>query len=288
MKTARTLMFLDETQELINIYDHNPDEDNPYPTPFRWPHDTPPVQQRPKESKRRESSSQTTQEKASLPNESPAASSTRQQPVLDRPKAPQYPWPESDITSQPQSSSDKHGYPSQSPADSHPYSDHIPSPAVQALPKRRRLTFESAYQSSATSDSPGNQLVRSPADSWHTGWTPSATLDNITSNSEIDLSSFPGLESTVSQSLSRIYLETPIWPLKVRHFIHLFRLIYTLGHRYLPTITGQRRSQPASLLRRNPLTQLRPHRPLTTLPLRSTPTSSNLPDSHERHLRPVS
>ncbi|KXT03982.1 hypothetical protein AC578_9245 [Pseudocercospora eumusae] len=25
------------TLELINIYDHNPDEDNPNPTPFKWP-----------------------------------------------------------------------------------------------------------------------------------------------------------------------------------------------------------------------------------------------------------
>ncbi|KAK4506883.1 hypothetical protein PRZ48_000616 [Zasmidium cellare] len=235
MRTAKNLTFLDETPELINIYDHNADEDNPYPTTFRWPDNTPTIQERPKQSRPRESIPQVTQEESSITSDSPATLS-QQFPVLERPEAPQYQWPETDVTSQPQSSSEKHSYPSQSPADSHPYSDQVPSatsPAGQSFPKRRRLTFESTYQSSVTSSSPGNQLVRSPADSWHTGWTPSATIDNITSNSEIHLSSFPGLETTVSQSLSRIYLETPIWPLKDKEEANLLRyFVETLSRNF--------------------------------------------------------
>lgn len=198
----------------MNIYDH---EDDQCPTPFQWPDRTPTFQQQPKrQPTAKENTPQVTQESSSQPSRPPAAS--QQFAVSERPEAPQYPWPESDATSQQRSSSEKHAYPSQSPAESHPYSDRVTSatsPNDQFVPKRRRSTFESAYQSSVTSGSPGNQLIQSPAESWHTGWTPTTTIDNVTSNPDIDLSTFPGLGTTVSHSLSRIYLETPIWPLKV-------------------------------------------------------------------------
>lgn len=216
MKTARNLTFLDETQELINIYDHNPDENNLYPTPFQWPDNAPVIQQQPKQPSRTDDINHITKDRNSQPVQSPAAS--QRLSVSGRPGAPQYPWPESNTSSQPQSASEKHAYPSQSPANSHTYSDRLTSATSlneQSLPKRRRLTFEGSYQSSVTSSSPGNQFVLSPSDSWHTGWTPASNIDNIPSNSDIDLSSYSGLESNVSQSLSRIYLETPIWPLKV-------------------------------------------------------------------------
>lgn len=84
--------------------------------------------------------------------------------------------------------------------------------------KRRRLTFESSYRGSATSESPAH--LSQPSPTWHTGWTPTDGMDSMathttTGSSDYDLSGFPGLETTVSHSLSRIYLDTPCWPLRV-------------------------------------------------------------------------
>lgn len=188
-----------------NIYDHDDEDD--FPVPIAW-QSRAPVVRKPEQ-----------HEKTKEVVESPASS---------RPEAPQYPWPESS-ESRSQPSPGKNSFPSQSPANSQVFQDIQSGESLDGshLPKRRRLTFESSYHSSTTSDSPVNHLVgRSPADSWHTGWTPNTTLDHITSNSDLDLASFAGLETTVSSSLSRIYLDSPIWPLQnkeearlLRHFV---------------------------------------------------------------------
>ena len=102
--------------------------------------------------------------------------------------------------------------------------------------KRRRLTSNTSYQASPTSAS-ALDLVSSPVNSWHadihTGWTPSAGTDNFA-----EALSFPTpLPSTehrspqgsrndytaVSESLARIYLETPVWPLSNREEAWLLR-----------------------------------------------------------------
>ena len=101
--------------------------------------------------------------------------------------------------------------------------------------KRRRLTFSDSYQASPTSVSPVD-VHQSPTNLWHpsphTGWTPSDT--NIIPDSVNFGTPLPALEpsyshdhqtgfSTVSETLSRIYLDTPVWPLSDREEARLLR-----------------------------------------------------------------
>ncbi|KAF7185048.1 hypothetical protein HII31_13671 [Pseudocercospora fuligena] len=221
MKTARTLTFLDETQELINIYDHNPDEDNPNPTPFKWP-------QLP-------TASQTLSQQPPLERTQSAPASAPVPPTQPSPVTQQdfaRPSPAStqafadngftwSLSNSHSPRAEKHSQPSESPA-SQAFSDRVADASEALAAKRRRLTFESSYHSSTTSDSPRN-LVRSPSEGWHTGWTPNTSIDNVTSNADIDLAAYTGLETTVSNSLSRIYLDTPVWPLQDREEARLLR-----------------------------------------------------------------
>lgn len=102
--------------------------------------------------------------------------------------------------------------------------------------KRRRLTSNTSYQASPTSVS-ALDLVSSPVNSWHadihTGWTPSAGTDNF-AEALIFATPLPSTEhrspqgsrtdyTAVSDSLSRIYLETPVWPLSNREEAWLLR-----------------------------------------------------------------
>lgn len=85
--------------------------------------------------------------------------------------------------------------------------------------KRRRLTFESSIRGSGSSDSPAQ--LSDPSPTWHTGWTPTDSMDSMTANTTTGSSDFDGsgyhhgLEPAVSQTLSRIYLNRPCWPLQV-------------------------------------------------------------------------
>lgn len=227
MQTARTLIFLDETQELINIYDHNPDEGNPNPTPFKWPNLSAPPQapdeQPPLE--RTQSAPAPAPSRPPQPSQPSPASHhnfTAQSPANNQAFVDvTFPWQLGDSHSP---RADKHSQPSESPA-SQAFSDRTPAEYSEPLDaKRRRLTFESAYHSSGTSESPRN-LVRSPSEPWHTGWTPNPSSMGIqvNSNSDIDLAAYPGFETSVSHSLSRIYLDSPVWPLQDREEARLLR-----------------------------------------------------------------
>lgn len=142
----------------------------------------------------------------------------------------------------------------------------LPSPT-----KRRRLTGSTSYQASPTSLGSLN-LVQSPASSWqgdiHTGWTP-ANIENYESLSfETPL---PAVEQsspqshhthqisfpTLTGSLSRIYLETPIWPLTnreeawlLRYYVEHVSRNFDLQdqHRHFRTVVPQRASTCPTLL----------------------------------------
>ncbi|CAK4033557.1 Hypothetical predicted protein [Lecanosticta acicola] len=230
VKTARSLTFLDETQELMNIYDHSPDDDGSNPTPFQWQKSSPsshwPVENdRPPPLER--TVSQPAVASASHNAASPADS-------------PAHSWPDGgDFASLhlPEQSS----YPAQSPAASVTPSDRTRTEPgsltdTRHVPKRRRLTFESVYQSSVASESPVNPVAhQSPAtpEPWSVGWTPSKPVSNDMSASEVDLVTLSGLETSVSSSLSRIYLESPAWPLPQREEAILLRhFVETLARNF--------------------------------------------------------
>lgn len=220
VKTARHLTFFDETPDLINIYDHEPDENNPYPTPFHWPDNNSAAS--PARSQPPAQSTRTTQGLHRRTSQASDSSATRIQ-TSERPEAPRYPWP--DVASEP--AHEKQANPAESPANSQTYSEHFPghnASESESLLKRRRLDFDAAYQSSATPDSPVHHLIQSPADSWHTGWTPITSGQH--SRSDVDASALSSVDNGVSQSLSRIYLDSPVWPLTdkeeaklLRHFV---------------------------------------------------------------------
>lgn len=182
VKTARpSFVFLDETPELRSIYDHSPD-DNPSSTPFQWP----------------------SLGKAKLY----AASAVQQPSPASLPSPAQHGTP--GISSTPGQRSNGETIPSPS----HPAAPGVAS--YHASTKRRRFTYDSSLHGSATPDSPAQPSDPSPT--WHIGWTPvEATDQAITGNTPISsgFDDYAGLENTVSQSLSRIYLETPCWPLGV-------------------------------------------------------------------------
>ena len=162
--------------------------------------------------------------------------------TFERPAERTFVWPETDVSSP--RGGDKRSQPSASPADSQAYS---PSSAVY-LAKRRRPTFEASYYESNASDSP-RSAVKSPPDSWQiSGWTPNTSLDNIASTPNVDFS-FMGMENAVSQNLSRIYLETPCWPLRdkqeamlLRHFVERLSRNFDLTdpRKHFRTIVPQR------------------------------------------------
>ncbi|KAM0721298.1 hypothetical protein Q7P37_003586 [Cladosporium fusiforme] len=112
--------------------------------------------------------------------------------------------------------------------------------------KRRRLTtsgyvsYGESFPGSVSSGSPNN-IAHSPANFWdsssHSGWTPAGIESNLDIGPQNAASdpSFAGLQSSlvqntggpnfasVSDTFSRIYLETPIWPLKDREEARLLR-----------------------------------------------------------------
>ena len=184
VNTARNLTFLDETQELISIYDRESDVDNTFTAPLQW-------------------------------------TNTNQ--------------------STPPSAPESHSQPSDSPADPRPFLERISSTGhssfngLSSPTKRRRLTFSNSLTGSPTAASPVQQH-QSPTNSWHasphTGWTP-ASYDSGPHHSALD-PAFAGLDHTishtshaafksVSESLSRIYLETPVWPLPEKEEARLLR-----------------------------------------------------------------
>lgn len=228
VKTARSLTFLDETQELMNIYDHSPDEESSNLTPIQWQrvssrgdHSTQPPLER--------TTSHPVIGTSSRGIESPAESHiSHTHSERAEPSHYSLPTPE------------QVNYPAHSPAGSIALSERLraePSSLTEINhgPKRRRLTFESTYQGSASSSSPMNHMAnQSPgAADWHTGWTPTNAIDNITSASDLDLAAYSGLETAVSSSLSRIYLESPIWPLQEREEARLLRhFVETLARNF--------------------------------------------------------
>lgn len=211
VKTARSLTFLDETPELMSIYDHDytPDETHSQ-APFQWPD---------------LNDSRVAIVAASTQQPSPASlPSPAQQPLPAQFNTPgSLPALVHRSTPGRQSGLETLPLPGSSPAQGlEIVRTQSRRPAdFQSTAKRRRLTFESTFRGFATPESPAQLSNASPnVDSWHTGWTPNDAIDNITTNdttgsSEFDLSGYAGLETTVSQSLSRIYLETPCWPLRV-------------------------------------------------------------------------
>ncbi|KAK3623883.1 hypothetical protein LTR56_021339 [Elasticomyces elasticus] len=199
VKTQRNLTFLDEAQELISIYDHAAEPEIDYPIVVEAQkevtggHTTPAV------------------EVSSRQSNSPAPGNKTLS--LDQ--------------------VDSSSYAS--------FSD-LSSPT-----KRRRLTFNSdSYHASPTS-----QVQQSPTQAWqaspHSGWTPAMqydpvrsadvvgfgeleqTISNVTANYD----TIPDLTQTyshgqqsytaVSDSLSRIYLETSVWPLQSSEEARLLR-----------------------------------------------------------------
>lgn len=138
---------------------------------------------------------------------------------------------------------------------------------------------------SSVSRSPKSSLLtlfHSPNNYWdtssHSGWTPAsidASLDIGPHNAASD-PAFAGLQSSVpfdtggtfaraASSFPRIYLDAPVWPLK-----------------------KQGRGKAASLLRRAPGQELRPHRSAAAFPPSGTSARCYLSAAAERHLRIVS
>ena len=113
---------------------------------------------------------------------------------------------------------------------------HIEDVEFSLPAKRRRLTSNTSYNPSPTSAS-ALDMLQSPVVSWHanghTGWTPSSATDHpsepltLGSPTQIAPNGSPQQlrtdYSTVSDSLSRIYLDTPVWPLSSREEAWLLR-----------------------------------------------------------------
>ena len=204
MNTARNLTFLDETQELISIYDHAAEPETNYAAPMQWSDNAQPT-----------SAPASARDTNSVPSNSPTAAASRN--VLERVHS----------------------------------TGHTPFADLNSPAKRRRLTFTSCYNSSPVGGGSVNAgaspvqeyQVQSPANSWHasphTGWTP-ATMQDIQEDiasgvtpADGSTGGFSGLEPTVSlsqqtfnavsESLSRIYLDTPVWPLQDKEEAYLIR-----------------------------------------------------------------
>lgn len=182
--TNRNLTFLDETQELISIYDRDSDPENATNTPLHW-----------------------TGSAYSAPinvqhDQIQVGSPSRTRPIPSR------------LGSTGGSSV-----------------GDLTSPT-----KRRRLTFSSSYQGSM-GESPG-QYQHSPAASWHMpsqSGLSSTPVDSNVHDPTLD-PTFATLEPTVSntsqlgpsftavsENLSRVYLDAPLWPLQDKEEARLMR-----------------------------------------------------------------
>lgn len=234
VKTAHNLTFLDETPELMNIYEQDDDTGNAIQKTSDW----------------------------SLP------------------------WDER-ASIRPQSkSSHLHERPAIPPSESAAHHDRVVTSeqsnisTLSSPTKRRRLTFSNSFQNSPTSASSLDLgLTQSPANSWHpsphTGWTPSAAADNIidhlTEDIHDSLNFDPALAghghrasqtsqtafTTVSDSLSRIYLESSVWPLSskeeaglLRHYVEHLARSFDLSDplRHFRTVVPQRAATCPTLL----------------------------------------
>ncbi|KAK5129257.1 hypothetical protein LTR08_003722 [Meristemomyces frigidus] len=186
VNTARNLTFLDETQELISIYDHAAEHETSYAVS-------------PALANAVRSAEPSDLDSSSAPGNSPAAGGAA---FLER------------IDSTVQTSSGD----------------------VASLSKRRRLTSDSRDQEFSAASASPSQPYQRPASSWyapHTGWTPGASQHLGESRTAEDTLGCDSLEpavsltgqspTSVSDSLSRIYLETPVWPLQKRKEAHLLR-----------------------------------------------------------------
>jgi hypothetical protein len=183
VRTDRNLTFLDETKELMSIYDHEPDETEIEST-FTSGNTTQPIPR-------------------SVPDTVPGNGglSGPSNSALERPNS----------------------------------TGQIDDVEFSSPTKRRRLTSSTSYQPSPTSVN-ALDLVQSPVNSWHdihTGWTPSAATDHLTDalnfGSPISVAVHHSPQGSrnaytaVSDSLSRIYLETTVWPLSSRDEAWLLR-----------------------------------------------------------------
>ena len=184
VRTDRSLVFLDETKELMSIYDHEPNETEIENAPTS--EDTAKPIPR------------------SVPDSVPenGGSSGQSQSVVERSNS----------------------------------AGQIDDVEFSSPTKRRRLTFSTSHHPSPSSAN-AFDLVKSPANSWHadihTGWTPSAATDHLSDalnfGSPISVAQHHSPRdsrtayATVSDSLSRIYLETAVWPLSSREEAWLLR-----------------------------------------------------------------
>lgn len=195
VNTARTLTFLDETKELISIYDHVAAPETSYAAPSSWTKAPP-------------SGLSSTIPSDSGPSSDPSPSNL---PLLERANST-----------------------------GHTSLDDLNSPA-----KRRRLNVgNSCYPGTPSPGGSKHHVHYSPTSSWHlspesgsqVGWTPSAIrdigIDNVTLDAtteavfaDLGHSASLGQQSftTVSESLSRIYLDTPVWPLQSKDQAFLLR-----------------------------------------------------------------
>ena len=218
VKTSRNLTFLDETKELMNIYDHDISDDN-----------------------ETESTSAEPEVNKVIPRSIPSGTvEDRHSPVNIQP------------VFEPSKSNDDDN------------AGELSSPT-----KKRRLMGHDSYQTSPISTSPVD-FLHSPSDSWHqslhTGWTPSGN-DNLIDSLHFE-TPLPAIEpssshgnhqsfSAVSDSLSRIYLETPVWPLSdreearlLRYFVENVSRNFDLSdpHRHFRTVVPHRAATCPTLL----------------------------------------
>ncbi|KAF2721018.1 hypothetical protein K431DRAFT_285277 [Polychaeton citri CBS 116435] len=213
--TARNLAFVDETQELISIYDRDA-ENTTYTV-----------------SSQQSGGPSTANQDArvsefSIIEPTRTGSSNHVSPA-------QHISPMNHVS--PAKSS--HSHPSPHDSATHRAADRPSFPDLSSPTKKRRLTFSSSYHGtpaaeSTSSLSPSNMFHHSPANSWH---APSynelaAALTDPPAPDLNDLNdAFPELQPTasapsflaLSSSLSRIYLEAPIWPLRDKEEARLLR-----------------------------------------------------------------
>ena len=187
------------------------------------------------------------------------------------------PWTETERTIPKSTPSEVDTRTSESPAGPPLYPEHVDTTEHQSVAelgsptKKRRLTFSSSHYASPATASPVDVVHHSPVNSWHhasphTGWTPSAT-DIISETLNFD-PSLAVLEPTashhsqpaftaVSESLSRIYLDTPVWPLSDREEARLLRYYVehiarsfdlTDPYRHFRTVVPQRAATCPTLL----------------------------------------
>ncbi|KAI7325039.1 hypothetical protein KC340_g6201 [Hortaea werneckii] len=228
VKTARNLTFLDETQELISIYDHAAEPETDYTAVFQWP-----------ESTGTPSGPSSGFDTHSAPRDSPATVNSNS--ALERVHSTGH----ADFARL------------SSPAKRRRLTTSGPYNTASTSPANSQGVLSHVFQS-----------ISSPAKSWHasphnkvsphSGWTPQLMQDieELTGGYGADSSGmnvdtgdgsgysaatasadastgFASLEPTVSlgqqtfnavsDSLSRIYLDTPVWPLEKKEEAYLLR-----------------------------------------------------------------